>query len=256
MRTAREDRRRRGDDHLFECVGAEWRERERPLGPTRALQRAADRGDADGALHALRRLRDACDPLNGEATEATRSGALPLAFYNAALARVQALSRPPAHVEARRLLLEMRDDSVDAGRGVPDARTYHEVVAALARAHEWRLAERTFAEMRAAFPNHDPSVLVYTSLISAYGKGGQWEKANVAFETLRAAGTQVDTGVYNALALGGGERGALPRGGARLRAHARRGRAPQRHHVQRRAHLSRPAAAPARHGVAAPRDAR
>ena len=92
----------------------------------------------------------------------------------------------------------MRDDSATPGVA-PDARTYHEVVAALARAHEWRLAERTFAEMRAAFPNHDPSVLVYTSLISAYGKGGQWEKANVAFETLRAAGTQVDTGVYNAL---------------------------------------------------------
>ena len=197
VRTAREDRRRRGDDHLFECVGAEWRERERLAGPTRALQRAADRGDADGALHALRRLRDACDPLNGEATEATRSGALPLAFYNAAL-RACKRSRPPAHVEARRLLLEMRDDSATPGVA-PDARTYHEVVAALARAHEWRLAERTFAEMRAAFPNHDPSVLVYTSLISAYGKGGQWEKANVAFETLRAAGTQVDTGVYNAL---------------------------------------------------------
>jgi pentatricopeptide repeat protein len=198
VRTAREDRRRRSDDHLFECVGAEWRERERLAGPTRALQRAADRGDADGALHALRRLRDACDPsLNGEATEATRSGALPLAFYNAAL-RACKRSRPPAHVEARRLLLEMRDDSATPGVA-PDARTYHEVVAALARAHEWRLAERTFAEMRAAFPNHDPSVLVYTSLISAYGKGGQWEKANVAFETLRAAGTQVDTGVYNAL---------------------------------------------------------
>lgn len=198
VRTAREDRRRRTDDHLFECVGAEWRERERLAGPTRALQRAADRGDADGALHALRRLRDACDPsLNGEATEATRDGALPLAFYNAAL-RACKRSRPPAHVEARRLLLEMRDDGATPGVA-PDARTYHEVVAALARAHEWRLAERTFAEMRAAFPNHDPSVLVYTSLISAYGKGGQWEKANVAFETLRAAGTQVDTGVYNAL---------------------------------------------------------
>ena len=120
---------------------------------------------------------------------------------------------PPAHVEARRLLLEMRDDSATPGVA-PDARTYHEVVAALARAHEWRLAERTFAEMRAAFPNHDPSVLVYTSLISAYGKGGQWEKANVAFETLRAAGTQVDTGVYNALlsaASGAWRRRALPR---------------------------------------------
>ena len=191
-------RRRHSDDHLFECVGADWRERERLAGPTRALQRAADRGDADGALHALRRLRDACDENSDDfAGSGTRSGALPLAFYNAAL-RACKRSRPPAHVEARRLLLEMRDD--DATPGVtPDARTYHEVVAALARAHEWRLAERTFAEMRAAFPNHDPSVLVYTSLISAYGKGGQWEKANVAFETLRAAGTQVDTGVYNAL---------------------------------------------------------
>ena len=126
VRTAREDRRRRGDDHLFECVGAEWRERERLAGPTRALQRAADRGDADGALHALRRLRDACDPLNGEATEATRSGALPLAFYNAAL-RACKRSRPPAHVEARRLLLEMRDDSATPGVA-PDARTYHEAV--------------------------------------------------------------------------------------------------------------------------------
>ena len=73
------------------------------------------------------------------------------------------------------------------------------MIAALARAHEWRLAERTFAEMKRAFPNHDPSVLVYTSLISAYGKGGQWEKAKGAFDALREAGTRVDTGVYNAL---------------------------------------------------------
>ena len=85
------------------------------------------------------------------------------------------------------------------GGPAPDARTYHEVIAALARAHEWRLAERTFAEMKRAFPNHDPSVLVYTSLISAYGKGGQWEKAKGAFDALREAGTRVDTGVYNAL---------------------------------------------------------
>ena len=46
VRTAREDRRRRGDDHLFECVGAEWRERERLAGPTRALQRARRAGEA------------------------------------------------------------------------------------------------------------------------------------------------------------------------------------------------------------------
>ena len=50
---AREDRRRRtGDDHLFEFVGPEWREKDHLAGPTRALQRAADKGDADGALHA------------------------------------------------------------------------------------------------------------------------------------------------------------------------------------------------------------
>jgi pentatricopeptide repeat protein len=196
---ARDERRRRtGDDHLFEFVPPEWREKDHLSGPTRALQRAADKGDADGALHALRRLRAFCDESNDCSLSGdTKSGALPLAFYNAAL-RACKRSRPPAHVEARRLLLEMRDD--DATPGVaPDARTYHEVVAALARAHEWRLAERTFAEMRAAFPNHDPSVLVYTSLISAYGKGGQWDKANLAFESLRSAGTPVDTGVYNAL---------------------------------------------------------
>ena len=43
VRTAREDRRRRGDDHLFECVGAEWRERERLAGPTRAAARGGPR---------------------------------------------------------------------------------------------------------------------------------------------------------------------------------------------------------------------
>ena len=71
----------------------------------------------------------------------------------------------------------------------PDARTYHEVVAALARAHEWRLAERTFAEMRAAFPNQDPSVLVYTSLISAYGKARAVGEGASPSMLLRAAGT-------------------------------------------------------------------
>ena len=195
-----EDRRakRNGDDYLFEFVSPDWRERTDLSDPTRALQRAADRGDADGALQALRRLRDATSASGKNNTApATKTGALPLAFYNAAL-RACKRSRPPAHVEARRLLLEMRDDKQTPGV-TPDARTYHEVVAALARAHEWRLAERTFAEMRAAFPNHDPNVLVVTSLISAYGKGGQWEKANCAFETLREAGTPVDTGVYNAL---------------------------------------------------------
>ena len=201
-RNVRDDRHRRrnGDDHLFEFVPAEWAERSDLAGPTRVLQRAADRGDADGALCALRRLRDATTSGNSKEHAATSTGSLPLAFYNAAL-RACKRSRPPAHVEARRLLLEMRDDTVTPGV-TPDARTYHEVVAALARAHEWRLAERTFSEMRTAFPNHDPSVLVYTSLISAYGKGGQWEKANLAFETLKAQseGTgNIDTGVYNAL---------------------------------------------------------
>ena len=43
------------------------------------------------------------------------------------------------------------------------------------------------------------SVRVYTSLISAYGKGGQWPKAKLAFDTLMVSGTEVDTGVYNAL---------------------------------------------------------
>ena len=35
----------------------------------------------------------------------------------------------------------------------PNQRTYHEVIAAYARAHEWRLAERTFEEMK-----RDPNV--------------------------------------------------------------------------------------------------
>ena len=168
---------------------SDWGDQAELRAATRQLERAADRGDAESALTALRRLRKAA----AEGPQASASGMVPLAFYNSAL-RACKRSRPPAHVEARRLLLEMRE-----GGPAPDARTYHEVIAALARAHEWRLAERTFAEMKRAFPNHNPSVLVYTSLISAYGKGGQWDKAKDAFDALREAGTQVDTGVYNAL---------------------------------------------------------
>ena len=188
MRTARETAAGPATTTL-RGVGAEWRGAAPRRAATRQLERAADRGDAESALTALRRLRKAA----AEGPQASASGTVPLAFYNSAL-RACKRSRPPAHVEARRLLLEMRD-----GGPAPDARTYHEVIAALARAHEWRLAERTFAEMKRAFPNHDPSVLVYTSLISAYGKGGQWEKAKGAFDALREAGTRVDTGVYNAL---------------------------------------------------------
>lgn len=175
-------------DDALSRVG-DWGDQAELRAATRQLERAADRGDAESALTALRRLRKAA----AEGPQASASGTVPLAFYNSAL-RACKRSRPPAHVEARRLLLEMRE-----GGPAPDARTYHEVIAALARAHEWRLAERTFAEMKRAFPNHDPSVLVYTSLISAYGKGGQWDKAKDAFDALREAGTQVDTGVYNAL---------------------------------------------------------
>ena len=182
--------RRAGSDlgDLMRSLGSDRRELQ---GFLKALQRSADKGDADGALAALRALQK----LSNSGPDATSSGAAPLAAYNAAL-RACKRSRPPAHVEARRLLLEMR--SHERGPG-PDAQTYHEVIAALARAHEWRLAERTFAEFRREFPSHAPSVLVYTSLISAYGKGGQWDKAKDAFEALRSDGTKVDTGVYNAL---------------------------------------------------------
>ena len=172
-------------DDLFSYVG-DWADQSELHVTMRQLERAADKGDAASALAALHRLVQAASSGEGD-------GRVPLAFYNSTL-RACKRSRPPAHVEARRLLLEMREHGPAA-----DARTYHEVIAALARAHEWRLAERTFAEMKREFPDARPSVRVYTSLISAYGKGGQWEKAKAAFDALLEDGTQVDTGVYNAL---------------------------------------------------------
>ena len=42
--------------------------------------------------------------------------------------------RPPYHIEARRVLLQMRECGPS-----PNLQTYHEVIAALARAHEWRV---------------------------------------------------------------------------------------------------------------------
>jgi pentatricopeptide repeat protein len=151
------------------------------------MLRAADTGDAPAALEALRRMKKV-----GE-----RGGvAVPLAFYNMTL-RACKRSRPPASGDATRLLREMREQ----GPG-PDARTYHEVIAAYARALEWRLAEQTFEEMKRDFkgrgPTWYPSVRVYTSLISAYGKGGQFEKARDLFNTLvQNPQVQLDTGVYN-----------------------------------------------------------
>lgn len=153
------------------------------------MLRAADTGEAPAALEALRRMKKV-----GE-----RGGvAVPLAFYNMTL-RACKRSRPPASGDATRLLKEMREQ----GPG-PDARTYHEVIAAYARALEWRLAEQTFEEMKRDFkgrgPTWYPSVRVYTSLISAYGKGGQFEKARDLFDTLvQNPQVQLDTGVYNAL---------------------------------------------------------
>ena len=102
--------------------------------------------------------------------------------------------RPPYHIEARRVLLQMRECGPS-----PNLQTYHEVIAALARAHEWRIAERTFAELKLDFPNHNPTIELHTSLISAYGKGGQWERAKSTFDALAEENVIMDTGIYNAL---------------------------------------------------------
>lgn len=102
--------------------------------------------------------------------------------------------RPPYHIEARRVLLQMRECGPS-----PNLQTYHEVIAALARAHEWRIAERTFAELKRDFPNHNPTIELHTSLISAYGKGGQWERAKSTFDALAKENVTMDTGIYNAL---------------------------------------------------------
>jgi len=153
------------------------------------LVRAADTGDAPMAIAALDRVNK---------KGAKNAVAVPLAFYNMTL-RACKRSRPPASADATRLLREMREQGPP-----PDARTYHEVIAAYARAHEWKLAEQTFEEMKNAFKSlgstWQPSVRVYTSLISAYGKCGQFEKANQLFKSV-VANSQVtlDTGVYNAL---------------------------------------------------------
>ena len=182
-------------EDLFAYVG-DWVDQSELRITMQQLERAADRGDAPNALAALRRLNKAAaaGPQEGTAgAGAAGTGMVPLAFYNSTL-RACKRARPPAHVEARRLLLEMREHGP-----APDARTYHEVIAALARAHEWRLAERSFAEMKRSFAGTKPSCRVYTSLISAYGKGGQWDKARGAFDALLEEGTEVDTGVYNAL---------------------------------------------------------
>tara|TARA_B100000405_G_scaffold29665_1_gene20951 strand:+ start:669 stop:3179 length:2511 start_codon:yes stop_codon:yes gene_type:complete len=149
------------------------------------LRCAADRGDVVCALDALRNLN--------RLVVNTTSPARSLTFFNLAL-RACKRCRPPAYLEARRLLLHMRDHGI-----CPDQSTYHEVLAALARAHEWRLAERTFAEMKRELPHVRPSLRIYTSLISAYGKGGQWAKAKLVFEALHEERYEVDTGVYNAL---------------------------------------------------------
>lgn len=153
------------------------------------MLRAADTGDAPTAIAALERMNK---------LGAKNSVAVPLAFYNMTL-RACKRSRPPASADATRLLREMREQGPP-----PDARTYHEVIAAYARAHEWKLAEQTFEEMKQAFKSlgstWQPSVRVYTSLISAYGKCGQFEKANDLFKSVMAdSRVTLDTGVYNAL---------------------------------------------------------
>ena len=153
------------------------------------MLRAADTGNAPDAISALQRMKK---------TGEKNGVAVPLAFYNMTL-RACKRSRPPASADATALLREMREQ----GPG-PDTRTYHEVIAAYARAIEWKLAEKTFEEMKQDFrgrgPTWHPNVRVYTSLISAYGKGGQFDKASELWESLfRNPHVQLDTGVYNAL---------------------------------------------------------
>ena len=100
------------------------------------LELAADTGNAPKALEALDKILEiGC--------------AQPLRAYNSAL-RACKRARPPAYRSTTILLQRMRED---ASNIKPDQRTYHEVIAAYARAHEWRLAERTFEEMK-----RDPNV--------------------------------------------------------------------------------------------------
>ena len=152
------------------------------------MLRAAETGDAPQAIASLQRMKR---------TGERNNVAVPLGFYNQTL-RACKRSRPPASDDATALLREMREQ----GPG-PDEKTYHEVIAAYARAIEWRLAEQTFEEMKRDFRGRGqawtPSVRVYTSLISAYGKGGQFEKASELFENIISnTQVQLDTGVYNA----------------------------------------------------------
>ena len=101
------------------------------------LELAADTGNAPKALEALEALLE-------------MGCAQPLRAYNSAL-RACKRARPPAYRSATALLQRMREqDKVDVK---PNQRTYHEVIAAYARAHEWRLAEKTFEEMK-----RDPNV--------------------------------------------------------------------------------------------------
>jgi pentatricopeptide repeat protein len=153
---------------------------------TEQFKQLADRRDAQAALRLLDTLKESTALHNVDFRAS-------LTNHNLTL-RACKRSRPPFHIEARRLLLQMRECGPS-----PTLQTYHEVIATLARAHEWKIAERTFAELRLDFPEHIPSIKLYTSLISAYGKGGQWDKAKSAFDTLVEENITTDTGVYNAL---------------------------------------------------------
>ena len=101
------------------------------------LELAADTGNAPKALEALEALLE-------------MECAQPLRAYNSAL-RACKRARPPAYRSATTLLQRMRAQEKSDVK--PNQRTYHEVIAAYARAHEWRLAERTFEEMK-----RDPNV--------------------------------------------------------------------------------------------------
>ena len=101
------------------------------------LELAADTGNAPKALEALEALLE-------------MGCAQPLRAYNSAL-RACKRARPPAYRSATTLLQRMREQEKSDVK--PNQRTYHEVIAAYARAHEWRLAERTFEEMK-----RDPNV--------------------------------------------------------------------------------------------------
>ena len=93
--------------------------------------------------------------------------------------------------------LEKAQDLLDQ-LASPDHYSFSTVVAACAKAGQWKAALKLLKEWRACSSAGKPDVMAHAQVLSACGKAHEWESALDLFGSLQADGAAVDVACYNA----------------------------------------------------------